>query len=305
MKKFLRNSTLFILLLSLFGCNSAAKQTMPIESSEDINLESHIQVPQEDISNEIVIPVVEEVSPAGESGSRIRSKDGMEMVYVPEGTFMMGRNASYSDEHPARDVYLDAYWIDKYEVTNEQYAKCIAAGKCTNPHESAAYYAQNNYYENSSGVDYPVIFVDWYQAKSYCEWVGGDLPTEAQWEKAARGTDGRKYPWGNQEPDSSYANYDNRSMGDTSKIGSFEKGASPYGAMDMAGNVWEWVNDWWADKYDETDTINPQGPTNGEQKVMRGGSWWNNSAFIRTQYRNEARPNDADDFSGFRCISLP
>lgn len=125
--------------------------------------------------------------------SRIRKADGMRQLYVPAGMFEMGSNDGYRDESPAHSVYLDAYWFDETEVMNGQYRKCVAAGCCTKPkHVSSA--TRKNYYRASAYKNYPVIFVDWYQAQTYCEWAGGSLLTEAQWEKAARGTDGRTYP---------------------------------------------------------------------------------------------------------------
>ncbi len=160
---------------------------------------------------------------------------------------------------------------------------------------------------NKAYDNYPVIYVDWNQAKAYCEWANGGkdgLPSEAQWEKAARGPNSNKYPWGNQAPDSSYANY-NQNIGDTTEAGSYEKGASPYGAMDMAGNVWEWVNDWYADKYDQTDISNPQGPNSGSYRVLRGGRWFNSSRLIRAAYRYYNLPSNRYSGIGFRCFSSP
>ena len=175
-----------------------------------------------------------------------RETDGMEMVFVPAGEFEMGGNDAdaWDDEKPAHTVYLDSYWIDKYEVSNAQYAKCVTAGDCTKPSYTGSY-TRSNYYGNPEYDDYPVIYVDWNQAKDYCQWAGGDLPTEAQWEKAARGTDGRAYPWGNESPTCQLTNFDqgsyenpNYCVGDTSPVTDYEAGASPYGALNMAGNVW-------------------------------------------------------------------
>lgn len=239
--------------------------------------------------------------------TQIRLTDGMEQVYVPASYFIMGSNAgdedADDDEKPERTVYLDAYWIDKYEVTNGQYEACVATGGCTRPNESKSYF-RSSYYGNSEYDNYPVIQVDWNQAVSYCEWVRGDLPTEAQWEKAARGPNGNKYPWGNEEPDSSYANY-NDNIGDTTEVGRYEKGASPYGAMDMAGNVMEWVSDWY-DDYDANDTNNPQGPSDTKYfRVLRGGGWSNGNWSIRTALRGLSNPSDRVYYAGFRCVSSP
>ena len=244
----------------------------------------------------------------GLGSTKTRQKDGMEQVYVPAGNFIMGSEAGDADafveEMPERTVYLDAYWIDKYEVSNGQYQECVENGACTEPQYSESE-IRSEYYGNSIYDDYPVNCVDWYQAKAYCEWAGGDLPTEAQWEKAARGDHGKKYPWGNQVPDSSYANYDGN-IGDTTEVGSYEKGMSPYGAMDMAGNVWEWVNDWYADEYDVNDTNNPKGPSGTrEKRVLRGGSWPDDDLSIRMAYRLMKEPNFWNYDLGFRCVTRP
>ena len=236
--------------------------------------------------------------------TRIRPMDNMEQVYVPAGDFIMGSDGGYTYELPIRNVYLDAYWIDKFEVSNRQYQKCVEGGACTNPHDGESV-TWNSFYGNSSYDNYPVFFIDWYQAKDYCEWAGGDLPTEAQWEKAARGEDGRKYPWGDQAPDNSRAHYGRNWGIGPIEVGLKPDGASPYGAMDMAGNVQEWVIDWY-ELYDETDIINPQGPDSGNSRILRGGSWgYYTLSSIRSAYRNLNNPDDWDNDVGFRCVSLP
>jgi formylglycine-generating enzyme required for sulfatase activity len=166
--------------------------------------------------------------------------DGMTLVCVPVGEFNMGSDNDDSDEKPVHQVTLDAYWIDQSEVTNAMYQQCVDAGVCRTPYYSSSSTC-TNYYGASQFADYPVIHVSWEDAVTYCQWARRKLPTEAQWEKAARGTDGRTYPWG-AGIDASKANY-NSNIGDTSAVGSYPAGASPYGAYDMAGNVWEWVAD--------------------------------------------------------------
>ncbi len=240
-------------------------------------------------------PTTEAVAPS------YRKQDGMEMVFVPEGTFEMGSNTGDDDEKPVRQVNLDGYWIDKYEITNAQYAQCVSEGACSEP-GSLSSYTRETYYGDVTYANYPVIHVTWYQAQEYCQWTGGNLPTEAQWEKTARGTDSREYPWGNETPDYSRANYD-LSIGDTTAVGSYPSGASPYGAMDMAGNVWEWVRDGF-DVYNPNETINPTGPSNTVYRTIRGGNYFDLPSAIRSAYRFYGEPDLSGYDIGFRC-SLP
>jgi serine/threonine protein kinase len=235
--------------------------------------------------------------------TKLREADGMVMVYVPEGIFTMGSYDGYSDKKPVRKIYLDSYWIDKYEVSNAQYAICVKAGKCDEPYKSSLY-KRDSYYGNPEYDDYPVVAVSWYQASAYCEWAGGRLATEAEWEKAARGPNGNKYPWGNNDPSCNLANYSfgwhDDCVGDTSKVGSYPEGASYYGAMDMAGNVFEWVYDWYA-PYDIYDTNNPTGPTTDQDsRVLRGGSWIEHNICSTSRFRID--PYERDDIFGIRCV---
>jgi formylglycine-generating enzyme required for sulfatase activity len=225
--------------------------------------------------------------------------DGVTMLYVPAGTFSMGSETS-SDERPIHAVNLSAYYMDKYEVTNAAYKRCVEAGVCDPPRQSNSN-TRSAYYGNPEFDEHPVIYVDWNMAKTYCEWRGARLPTEAEWEKAARGTDGRTYPWGNASPKDTLLNY-NRNVGDTTKVGNYLDGVSPYGMYDMAGNVWEWVNDWHdSSYYQSSPSSNPQGPTSGQYRVLRGGAWYNNVSFVRSAFRNWDGPTVAYDNVGFRC----
>ena len=256
--------------------------------------------------------------------------DGMTLVYVPAGEFLMGSTEaqfqaaiiecvkdggtqadcikSYGDEKPAHTVYLDAFRIDQTDVTNAMYAKCVGAGACTAPSNLSSS-TRKDYYSNDQYADYPVINVDWNQADAYCTWAGRSLPTEAQWEKAARGTDGRIYPWGNQEPNNSLLNFDQQKTGDTTRVGSYPAGASPYGALDMAGNVKNWAADWYATTYiSNSPKRNPTGPDSGTERVLRGSSWAHWGPNSRSALRNHSVPSGISDklsSFGFRCAVSP
>jgi formylglycine-generating enzyme required for sulfatase activity len=216
----------------------------------------------------------------------------MEWVTVPAGEFQMGSDSGSPDERPFHTVYLDTYEIGKYEVTNKQYYQCVKARMCSVP--------KNGIYTSPEYLDHPVAVVSWYDANTFCRWnkQNGHLPTEAEWEKAARGTDGRTYPWGD-AIDETYANY---VAGGTTEVGHYPKGVSPYGAYDMAGNVWEWVADWYDHNYyANSPKRNPLGPESGDSRVLRGGSWNLNQSDLRSAIRNWHNPAVADDYIGFRC----
>lgn len=221
------------------------------------------------------------------------------MVFVSAGEFTMGSN-DYDDEKPPHTVYLDEFWMDKYEVTNALYKRCVNAGKCSAPNPTSSF-TRNSYYGNIQFDNYPVIYVSWNDANAYCAWAGKKLPAEAQWEKVARGTDARIYPWGNTF-DKDKLNSDEGGKGDTTAVGSYPTGASPYSAMDMAGNVWEWVADWYdAQYYRNTPTRNPTGPTSGTSHVLRGSGWFSYSDRMRVPRRFGYAPSDRTSNIGFRC----
>ena len=209
---------------------------------------------------------------------------GGEMVCVPAGEFMMGSDNGNSDEKPIHRVYLDEFYIDKYEVTNAQYNKCVSAGAC----------GQNTKYDGFTDPQQPVVGVTWHQADTYCKWVGKRLPTEAEWEKAARGT--------GEGIDCSKANYYKCGHKKTKPVGSYPFGAGPYGAMDMAGNVWEWCSDRYDEKYySKNPNRNPTGPASGKYHVLHGGSWNAYPNLLRSSNRTRNDPDNLSSSNGFRC----
>ncbi len=250
--------------------------------------------------------------PAG--ATRLREKDGMTEIFIPAGDFLMGsagddRNA-FADEEPRHPVFLDGYWIDQTPVTNAMFARFLNA--CGNQKEEniSWYYPdggrilqENNLWNFEPAFEHhPVVSVTWYGANAYAQWVGARLPTEAEWEKAARGTDQRRYPWGNTEPNHGLANYDKK-IGTTTPVGRYPAGASPYGVLDLAGNVWQWCADWYSETfYQVSPNKNPLCSTPGENRVSRGGSWYVESWTLRATYRGKFTPRSRYVGKGFRCV---
>ena len=225
------------------------------------------------------------------------------MVLVPAGEFTMGNPTGDTDEQPAHQVYLDAFSIDRYEVSVGQYAAFLQATGVNSPSDWKTM-------NQPSNQKRPVANIDWADAVAYCKWVGKRLPTEAEWEKAARGTDGRLYPWGNEAPTPLHANYGETGLnnhGESVPVGTLEEGKSPYGTYDMAGNVWEWVSDWYDhDYYKNSPSQNPTGPPMGGYKVIRGGSWNSNPRALRSADRYWDPPSFRSlYFPGFRCVKTP
>lgn len=273
----------------------------------------------------------------------ISPKDEMKMLFVPEGEFFMGSDdeavieaieqcsISYSDtcgdemyyyEQPRHAVFLDGFWIDQTEISNVQYKKCVSEGVCSAP-SALSSQTRKEYYLVKKFDDYPVINISWEQAKTYCEWAGRRLPSEAEWEKAARGVDGRLYPWGNDFkgdvlnfcdvncPHSGVIHFSDWDDGysDTAPVNEYPDGISPYGVFNMAGNVAEWVSDWLNfDYYSISPYENPQvvqSPplTELQVKIIRGGAFFDPPVGVRTTDRIRYQPKDISmDWVGFRCV---
>jgi formylglycine-generating enzyme required for sulfatase activity len=240
--------------------------------------------------------------------------DGATLVCVPAGEFNMGSEDGSSDERPVHSVYLDAFWIYETEVTNAMYAVFLNAegnhfeggvawldagdGDVQIHQDNGAWRADTGYGEH------PAIEVSWYGAAAYCRWAGARLPTEAEWEKAARGTEGNTYPWGDSW-DGTLANASGAEDGHsrTSPVRAFPGGSSPYGALDMTGNVWEWVVDRYGrDYYQNSPDENPTGPKTGRFRVNRGGSWHINPRHLRVANRHFHMPHSTHFVIGFRCV---
>jgi len=269
------------------------------------------------------------VSPPTKPKNVIVGKDGKEMLLVPEGSFWMGntdneieaaftlakpyysdvKRSWYTDEAPRHRVWVDGFYMDKYEVTVGEYRRFVRVGRHRDLPDNVSGYLPGG------RANYPVVGVSWGDAGSYCRWARKRLPTEAEWEKAARGTDSRTYPWGNEAVDGSRANYcdascessaQDKSSNDrykyTAPVGSYERGKSPYGIYDLAGNAWEWVEDWYdSGYYGRSPERNPVNKTKSGTRVLRGGGWGSSLACIRTAYRRNYAPHGRDGF-GFRCV---
>ncbi|NWF64480.1 MAG: formylglycine-generating enzyme family protein [Chloroflexi bacterium] len=309
MKKFFPIFAVIALFVSACGAGNAQPTAIPLPTAFPTNTPPAINEPAEQVAN------------AQAGSERVSSVDGMPAVYIPDGTFRMGGMDPDvdRDEEPPHNVTMKGFWMDKLEVTNAMYTLCVQAGACEPPQ---TFKSQNreSYFNNPEFNDYPVVYVTWLQAETYCTWAGRRLPTEAEWEYAARGNDYRTYPWGDDRPDSSRGNF-NYFVGDTTRVGDYPAGASPFGILDMAGNVAEWVADYYdGNYYSQGVTSNPTGPGARSEyfnRVVRGGTFQDAFKDVRVANRASVRGSNpqADDiysedylgeFSpkiGFRCAS--
>ena len=273
---------------------------------------------------ETAVPTLAATEQPTMGSTRISEVDQMVQIFIPSGEFDMGstdieakiviENGRAYPEIPVNKVYLDKYWIDKYEVTTGQYALCVDADVCQPPFTFGSS-TRAEYYGNPEFSNYPVIWVKWAMARTYCEWTGRRLLTEAEWEKAARGTDGRKYPWGNEKYSGERANlcdvdcprswanpiYDD-GYPDTAPVGNYPAGASFYGVMDMSGNVWEW-NGTLIQPYPYDPTDGREDPDASGERSWRGGAWNDGYWWMRSSVRYRSVPNYWYFNLGFRCAS--
>jgi len=292
----------------------------------------------------VVVSLVSSVARAEGQERLIKGEDGADMVLVPAGAFWMGSAAEdiqvrvdecqrtvkpenrakcgewFADEGPQRQVFLDAFYIDRYEVTNARFEKFVAANAYRTTAEAEGWgwvLQQKNgasQWERLKGATWrtpggpgtaaaathPVVQVSWYDAEAYCRWASKRLPTEAEWEKAARGVDGRRYPWG-EDWNPSRANGD-MGVKTTRPVGGYPAGASPYDVHDLTGNVFEWVADWYdASFYRKGQDRNPAGASSGEQRVLRGGGWHSRPIALRVASRGSGMPDFRYNYTGFRC----
>jgi len=297
MKRILLLTVMISLLLGACASDLPAPPETPVEATPGASLPpTDLPLPSETPSaTTLPTPTL------GIGSSQVSPVDGMTLLYVPAGAFSMGSEAGYSDERPVHTVSLSAFWVDQSEVTNGMYAACESAGECARPRRKSSNLI-DGYYGFEGYLDYPVIFISWQDAADYCAWVGRRLPTEAEWEKAARGTDERPYPWGSAPPDATLANF-NHNLDDVSRVGSYQDGKSPYGAFDLAGNVMEWTADWYAeDYYSFSPELDPPGAESGLHRVVRGGSWKGNESGVRSAHRFIQLPDSPSFDLGFRCV---
>jgi formylglycine-generating enzyme required for sulfatase activity len=322
----MKNFISIVILFTLTACAPKQVPTVPPEptSTSVPRIVTTIVMPA--TATQPIVPTIVSIDTAVVTATsspinqRFSPIDGMPQVFIPAGKFRMGGMDARSapDERPAHYVEMHAYWMDQLEVTNAMYLLCIKRGGCTSP-QSFKSQRRQKYFNNPEFNDYPVIYITWGQANAFCTWAGERLPSEAEWERAARGDDWRTFPWGEDKANGLLANY-NMIVGDTSRVGTYPLGASPFGVLDMAGNVAEWTNDFYGGNiYASLDgATNPTGPetTSSYMRVVRGGSLGDAEINIRVPKRSSVLGSNLDapvgsvsylgEFSpriGFRCVA--
>jgi eukaryotic-like serine/threonine-protein kinase len=313
MKKILLSLSIFLLT----ACQGASTPSAPTAALAFTDTPAPTAVPATATPPEATSAPL---SPAATSTAKVSPTDGMTQLFVPAGTVNMGGLDVLrdTDEVPNHLVQLNAFWIDQVEVTNGMYGLCVDGGSCKAP-DSPSSDNHFEYFGTTEFRDYPVVQVTWFDANAYCQWAGRRLPTEAEWERAARGDDMRTFPWGNEPPNAANSNSLNI-VGDTSRVGSYADGASAYGALDMAGNVWEWVSDYYEHAYYAASPAdNPNGPAadpGNHMRVIRGGSFQDDMLNLRLSNRGyevgpdpSVLPSDPAYYGhssvkiGFRCAN--
>lgn len=297
-------------LVYLTCCNlpiNKNSQSTKNDSTQMVLIISETQTPNEVAATKTPQPVVSTPSPSliiPVAGSIMRWIDYSDFVFVPGGSFEMGEDSTlFTDFSPRHQVSLSGFWMQQAEVTNQQYAQCVSAGLCTVPNK------ENNEpyrYEMSDYVNLPVVGVTWDQAEEYCTSINGRLPSEAEWEYAARGLESSSYPWGEDEPVCSLLNFNNcLDPSQPDYVRSYDNGTSSFDVMDISGNVSEWVNDWYLeDYYQQSPAVNPQGPAEGTERVYRGGSFLSPKNMISPILRFSLKPTEHSKEIGFRCVLL-
>jgi sulfatase modifying factor 1 len=237
------------------------------------------------------LEAAEALGQAGDPRLRL-PKDKDYWVPIPAGKFVMGEGEDIDE--PKHEVELDAFLIGRYPVTVHEYALFM---------EHTEHEAPEDWEDQSGHPNRPVVTVSWFDAEAYCQWAGVRLPTEAEWERAARGTEGRRYAWGDDRPSAELASYHEAKIDAASPVGLFPRGSTPEGIGDMTGNAFEWVSDWSSTHYyGVSERVNPKGPASGEHKGVRGGSWGDVSTVLRAADRLRGRPDIRDGYVGFRCV---
>lgn len=291
-----------------------------LDSRYQFTLEAALGVFNSNAAQGIDLQVRLEAAEAlGQAGDPRLHQEQNNWITIPAGSFLMGAQKQFpdkpnhnpeadDDEGPVHEVRLESFRIGRYPVTVEEYRRFMEA----DGYENRAWWKGGGFAERNQPDEWeeqllhpnrPVVSVTWYEAAAWCAWAGGRLPSEAEWERAARGADGRKYPWGNQAPDPERANYDETGIRHATPVGLFPRGMTPDGIHDLAGNVWEWVGDWYDETYyGKSPAGNPRGPKLGRVRVLRGGSWISESRGLRASYRYRFEPGDRFDDFGFRCV---